>query len=85
MSRLHFSDRELEIFETQVAGILDFIEKLKEIDVDEVAPTSHPMALTNVFRPDQIRPSVSMEDFIRRSPKSSGSFFEVPKVIEDNP
>lgn len=84
LSRLHFSDDELKLFEAQVGDILAFVEKLKEVNVENTQPTLHPLALSNVFREDSILPSLSIEEFLKQAPRARGRFFEVPKVIEDN-
>ncbi|HTL69774.1 MAG TPA: Asp-tRNA(Asn)/Glu-tRNA(Gln) amidotransferase subunit GatC [Candidatus Eisenbacteria bacterium] len=83
LSRLHLSDEELNYFEGQVAQILSFVEKLKDVDVEGVGPTSHPLSLSNVFREDAPKPSLAIEEFLRTAPKAKGRFFEVPKIIED--
>jgi len=83
LARLHFKDEELKVFESQVAGILKLVEELKEVNVDGVEPTSHPLDIKNVFREDEPKPSLSIEEFLKHSPRSRGRFFEVPKVIED--
>ena len=83
LARIHFKEEELKVFESQVAHILDFVDQLKAVNVDGIEPTSHPLALENVFRPDEIKPSVPIEEFLKRSPAAKGRFFEVPKIIED--
>lgn len=83
LSRLHLSDEELRFFETQASQILSFVDKLKEVNVDGVEPTSHPLSLSNVFRDDQVKPSLPIEEFLKHSPRARGRFFEVPKIIED--
>ena len=83
LSRLHLTDEELKFFEGQVSQILSFVDKLKEVNVDGVEPTSHPLSLSNVFREDQPKPSLPIEEFLKTSPRARGRFFEVPKIIED--
>ena len=85
LSRLHLSDEELRFFETQVSQILSFVDKLKEVNVDGVEPTSHPLSLSNVFREDQVKPSLPIEEFLKHSPRARSRFFEVPKIIEPRP
>lgn len=80
---MRFKDEELKVFEPQIAGILKFAEQLKEVDVTGVEPTSHPLSISNVFREDEIKPSLPIADFLKHAPASRGRFFEVPKVIED--
>ena len=83
LARLHFKDEELKVFESQVAGILKLVDELKEVNMDGVEPTSHPLDIKNVFREDEVNPSLPIEEFLKQSPRSRGRFFEVPKVIED--
>ena len=67
-----------------MSQILSFVEKLNEVKgLENVAPTSHPLSLSNVFREDEPKPGVSIEEFLKHSPRSRGRFFEVPKVIEE--
>ena len=77
------TDEELKFFETQVSQILSFVDKLKEVNVEGVEPTSHPLAISNVFRADEAKPSLPIEEFLKTAPRSRGRFFEVPKIIED--
>ena len=86
LARLHLTEEELRFFETQVSQILLFVEKLNELKgLENVQPTSHPLSLSNVFRDDAPGGNVPIEEFLKHSPSSRGRFFEVPKVIEDNP
>ena len=83
LARLHLTEAELKSLESQVPQILSFVEKLSELKgLENVQPTSHPLSLSNVFREDVPAPGVSIEEFLKTSPKSKGRFFEVPKVIE---
>lgn len=83
LSRLYLTEKELKFFETQVAQILSFVDKLKEVDVNGVEPTSHPLRLSNVFRADEVKSSIPIEGFLKNAPCARGRFFEVPKIIED--
>lgn len=83
LAKLRFTDGELRVFESQVTEILKFMEELKAVDVDGVEPTSHPLAISNVFRADEIQSSLPIEPFLKKSPRARGRFFEVPKIIEN--
>ena len=82
LSRLHLTGEELKYFESQVTQILSFVDQLKEVDVRGIEPTSHPLSLKNVFREDEVKPSMAIEEFLRNAPLIRGRFFEVPKIIE---
>lgn len=83
LARIHFKDEELKLFESQLQNILHFVEKLKEVKVEGVEPTSHALPMSNVFREDKVTPSLPVEAVTSNAPASKGRFFEVPKVIED--
>ena len=83
LSRLHLTPEELRFFEGQVGQILDFVEKLKEVRTEGIQPTSHPLTISNVFRPDVPVVSTAAQDVLKHAPKARGRFFEVPKIIED--
>ena len=83
LARLHFREEELKVFESQIQNILSFVEKLKEADVSGIEATSHPLKISNVFREDETKPSISIEEFLRHAPAAHKRFFEVPKVVED--
>ena len=83
LSRIHFEDKDLKVFESQIADILKFVEQLKAVNVDGIEPTSHPLALSNVFREDVPKPGLAIEPFLKTAPGAYKRFFEVPKIIED--
>lgn len=82
LARLRFSAEELKVFEAQVADILKFVDELKTVDVSGVEPTSHPLALSNVFRPDEPHTPLAQDEFLKTAPASRGPFFEVPPIID---
>lgn len=81
LARLRFSKEELENFTHQLNQILEYVEKLNELDTEKVEPLSHPIEGNNVFREDELKPSISMEDALKNAPDSSEEFFKVPRVI----
>ncbi len=83
LARLRFKDEELKVFEAQVNDILKFVNQLTQVPVEGVEPTSHPLALKNVFREDQPSPPLPIEEFLKASPRTRGRFFEVPKIINN--
>ncbi len=66
----------------QLGNILGYIEKLKELDVSNVEPTAHAVPLINVFRADEIRPSISNDAALRNAPSKANGLFLVPKIVE---
>jgi aspartyl-tRNA(Asn)/glutamyl-tRNA(Gln) amidotransferase subunit C len=78
LARLRLSDAEVEAMTGELSSVLGHIEKIGELDLDGVEPTSHVVALENVLRPDEPRPSLSREVALAEAPDSDGSGFRVP-------
>ncbi len=83
LARLHLSDEELERMREQLDAILAYIDKLRELDVEGVAPTSHAVPLVNVMRDDENTPCLPQEATLANAPDRAGEFFRVPRIIED--
>lgn len=81
LARLKFKDEELENFTNQLNEILNYVEKLNELDTDNIEPLSHPVENNNVFRNDKLKPSALTEEALKNAPDSTEEFFKVPKVI----
>ena len=81
LARLEFSNEELENFTHQLNQILEYVEKLNELDTENVEPLSHPIEGNNAFREDELKPSISREEALKNAPDSDDKFFKVPKVI----
>jgi aspartyl-tRNA(Asn)/glutamyl-tRNA(Gln) amidotransferase subunit C len=84
LARLKFKDEELENFTHQLNEILNYVEKLNELDTENVEPLSHPVENANVFRNDELKPSISREEALKNAPDSTEEFFNVPKVINQD-
>lgn len=82
LSRIHLEENEVEYLTRNLAGILDYIDHLKKLDVSHVPPTSHVLPIQNVYRRDKAKPSFSAEEAVRISPHAYKGFFKVPQVIE---
>lgn len=78
LARLRLSDAEIEKMSSELSGILDHIEKINELDLDGVEPTSHVVALENVLRPDEPRPSWPRERVLEVAPDAGEGGFRVP-------
>ncbi len=83
LARLKFTDEDLENFTPQMNEILSYMDKLNELDTENVKPLSHPVEQTNVFREDELKPSISTEDALKNAPAKDDHHFRVPKVIGD--
>ena len=83
LSRLSLDENELELYSTQLASILSYISKLNEVDTTDIGPTSHVLpTLSNVYRSDELKKSLGVDEVLSNAPDKEGSFFKIPKVIE---
>jgi len=82
LARLSLQPAELDALTGQMDAILDYVEKLKELETEQIVPTAHAVPMENAFRPDQVRPSIGVEKALQNAPEKDGSCFKVPKVIE---
>jgi aspartyl-tRNA(Asn)/glutamyl-tRNA(Gln) amidotransferase subunit C len=82
LARIGLSPAEEETFGAQLSNILGYIEKLDQLDVSHIEPTAHAVPLVNVFRPDEVRPSLAHEDALRNAPAQANGLFIVPKIVE---
>jgi len=82
LARLELSEAELALYTRQLGDILGYVDKLKEADVEGVEPLAHGEARGNVFRADEVKPSIDREKALKGAPDGDGRFFRVPKVID---
>ncbi len=82
LARMELKPKELEKLSKQLQDILGFIDKLKKINIENIAPTSHILPINNVFREDNLKKSLPCEKALENAPAREGNFFSVPKVIE---
>jgi aspartyl-tRNA(Asn)/glutamyl-tRNA(Gln) amidotransferase subunit C len=78
LARLKLTDDEVERMAGELSGILEHVERIGELDLDGVEPTSHVIALENVLRPDEPRPSWDRDEMLERAPDPVGGAFRVP-------
>ena len=65
-----------------MSTILEFFDRLKEVDTENVQPTSHVVDLVNAYRPDQSRPGPGVEAVLANAPERAQRFFRVPKILD---
>lgn len=82
LAKLKLNDEEVAEFTGDMNKILDYMDKLNELDTENVKPLSHPLEGTNVFREDELKSSIDREDALINAPDRTEEFFKVPKVIK---
>jgi aspartyl-tRNA(Asn)/glutamyl-tRNA(Gln) amidotransferase subunit C len=85
LAKLHFSEAEIDEFTLQFQRILDYVEKLKEVDVQGIEPTSHVSQAEGQqgshARCDELRPSLPVDEVLANAPDPGTGHFRVPKVL----
>lgn len=82
LARIALTPEEEQKLGAQLGGVLQYIEKLGELDVSAVEPTAHAFPVVNVTRADEMRPSMPHEDAMKNAPSKGGGLFLVPKIVE---
>ena len=83
LSRIELSEEEVRTFRGQLEAILEYFDKLQELDTAAVEPMAHAVEIHNVLAGDAPAPGLSPEQALANAPQRDGDFFKVPKVIED--
>jgi aspartyl-tRNA(Asn)/glutamyl-tRNA(Gln) amidotransferase subunit C len=84
LARLELTEAEVEEFTGQLSTILDYMEKMKELDTTGVQPLAHCLPISNVFREDVVKDSLGTEKTLANAPQRDGEFFKVPKILDDS-
>ena len=81
LARIDLSDDELNHLSNELAVILDAVARVQEVATTDVHATSHPLALTNIFRADVVVPSLTPEEALSGAPASEEQRFRVPQIL----
>ena len=82
LARLQFNDIEKENIKNDLQRMIQFVEKLNEVDTTGVAPLLHMSEEVNVLRDDKVQGSISRAEGLQNAPVHDEEFFKVPKVIK---
>ncbi|GIW98229.1 MAG: aspartyl/glutamyl-tRNA(Asn/Gln) amidotransferase subunit C [Pirellulaceae bacterium] len=81
LARLEFTEEQLESFSAQLASIISFVEQLKDVDTEGVEVLSHPHALQDALREDEVQEGLSRQAALANAPAHDGECFLVPPVL----
>ena len=82
LARLELTPEEEKKFGEQLAQVLAYVEKLKQLDVTGIEPTAHAMPRVNVTRADEPHTSLPHADAMGNAPAQANGLFVVPKIVE---
>ena len=83
LARLGIEDSEVKRFAGQLSEILDYFERLRQVNTEDVPPTAHTLPLHNVFRTDDTAPSLVPEQTLANAPQRDGDLFKVRAVLDE--
>jgi aspartyl-tRNA(Asn)/glutamyl-tRNA(Gln) amidotransferase subunit C len=81
LARLEVTDQEIAKYTQQIANILEYVEQLNKLDTSNVEPLTHPLDVKNVFRPDELKPSLTQTEVLSNGPEVQSGHFKVPKIM----
>jgi aspartyl-tRNA(Asn)/glutamyl-tRNA(Gln) amidotransferase subunit C len=81
LGRLQLSEAELTAMTEQLGQVIGYMELLSELETEDVEPMAHAVELSNVFRPDELKPSYDRTTMLARAPHADGEFYLVPAVL----
>jgi aspartyl-tRNA(Asn)/glutamyl-tRNA(Gln) amidotransferase subunit C len=82
LARLDLTDEERERLRSQLGAILEHAAKVGEVAAADVPPTAYAIPRSNVLRPDERRPSLSVADVLANAPEPEDDRFRVPRIVE---
>jgi aspartyl-tRNA(Asn)/glutamyl-tRNA(Gln) amidotransferase subunit C len=85
LARLAVTDEELDVFAGQLDVILGAVARVGEVAADDIPPTTHAVPLTNVLRPDEVRPCLDRDAALAGAPAAEEGRFQVPRILTEEP
>ncbi len=85
LARLDVTAEELDLYTEQLAAVLDHARDIEALDVSGVAPTAHPLPISNVLRDDVVEPSLDRDEVLAQAPAVEDGRFKVPRILGEAP
>ena len=84
LSRLDLTEGEIKEFTGQLEAILEYVDKMNQLDTEGVEPLAHCLPISNCLREDKAKDSLGAESIMANAPQRDGDFFKVPRILDDN-
>lgn len=81
LARLNLTDDETKKFTKQLQNVLDAFKSLNEVDTEKVEPAFHPLEIKNIFREDNLEPSLTNEEALANTMHKEGKHFKGPRIV----
>lgn len=83
LARLALEPGDEDFYAEQLSGILEHIDRLQQVDTDDIPPTAQVVEVVNQLREDEPRPGLTQEEALSNSPAAQDGFFRVPSIQEE--
>ena len=83
VARLHLSDAQIQAYRRQLGEVLTYLDLLQQLEVENVEPMAHPLALANRLHDDIVEPSLPLKSLLDLAPETRDGLLVVPKVIAE--
>jgi aspartyl-tRNA(Asn)/glutamyl-tRNA(Gln) amidotransferase subunit C len=84
LARLELTQEQTDEFSKQLSEILEYVEKMNELDTSDIEPLAHCLAVNNCLRPDVAKPSLGTDTVLKNAPQTDEDFFKVPKILDES-
>jgi aspartyl-tRNA(Asn)/glutamyl-tRNA(Gln) amidotransferase subunit C len=81
LAKIGLTDEEASSLSAELGQIVEFVEQLQKVDVEGVEPTDQVTGLVDVFRPDEVKPSMSREELLKNAPDQQDGYIKVKRVL----
>jgi len=84
LSRLALTEAEIQKYAGHLGAVLEYFEKMKELDTSQVEPLAHCLPINSVLRPDRVKKSLDTEKALANAPDRNDGLFRVPRILDEN-
>ena len=81
LARIEMTPAELDHMASELEQILGAVKRVQEVATSDIAPTSHPLSMSNVFRDDVVKPSLTNDEALSGAPAHAEDRFKVPQIL----
>ncbi|MBR8826559.1 MAG: Asp-tRNA(Asn)/Glu-tRNA(Gln) amidotransferase subunit GatC [Gomphosphaeria aponina SAG 52.96 = DSM 107014] len=83
LARLEITPAEEKQLTKNLSSILEYFDQLSELDTENVEPTTRAIEISNITRPDELKPWTDREILLKQAPEQEGDFFRVPQILSE--
>lgn len=83
LSRLRIDEKDMDKNIQELSDFLEYVDRLQQVNTENVAATAHVLPIQNVFREDVVKPSLNRDLALSNAPEQEDGYFRVPKIVEE--